>query len=164
MRALIAALTLAAAPAQAERLHFCWVGEAGFTMTGSMVVPDDRLDGGIVTEEDVTAFAIVGYRDGRQVGKWSLREMEPETSWVLTFDSEAMEFVMPGTSESQAWNANGAVNDCGNPGFGFNAGNGGQDVCVDGVFEYDSTIEPTTPLPASRAAVDPLCCGRELIG
>jgi hypothetical protein len=48
----------------------------------------------------------------------------------------------------QEWNANGQVDDCGSPGFGFNGGNWAQDFCIDNVWIEESSIDPDTPLPA----------------
>ena len=155
--ALLAAL--AAFPAQAVELHFCWRGDAGYSMTGTMTFPDALLAAPRVTQADLTGFRITGYRDGERIGGWSLDALTPGTSWLLTFDPGAMRFPMPGIGVFQAWNADGGVADCGDPGFGFNAGNGGQDICLDGRFVTESTIPWHTPLSAGRAPVTPGCGG-----
>jgi hypothetical protein len=74
-----------------------------------------------------------------------------ETSWTLFFDTDAIAFPMGGhflEQSYQEWNANGQVDDCGNPGFGFNGGNWAQDFCIDNVWIEESSIDPDTPLPA----------------
>ncbi|SDE69826.1 hypothetical protein [Limimaricola pyoseonensis] len=162
--ALLAALAaLPALPAQAVELHFCWRGNAGYTMTGSMRFPDALLATDLVTEADVTHFEITGYRDGETLGRWRLKDLTPETSWLLSFDPQEMRFPMPGFGVFQAWNADGAVDDCGDPGFGFNAGNGGQDVCVNGRFVTESTIPWHTPLIAGPEPVSADCIGSRLL-
>jgi hypothetical protein len=58
----------------------------------------------------------------------------------------------------QEWNANGQVNDCGIPGFGFNGGNWAQDFCIDNVWIEESSIDPGHA-PARRARwTRPLSC------
>jgi hypothetical protein len=57
----------------------------------------------------------------------------------------------------QEWNANGQVDDCGSPGFGFNGGNWAQDFCIDNVWIEESSIDPDTPLPAMPMD-EPLRC------
>jgi hypothetical protein len=76
-----------------------------------------------------------------------------ETSWTLFFDTNAIAFPMGGhflEQSYQEWNANGQVDDCGSPGFGFNGGNWAQDFCIDNVWIEESSIDPDTPLPACR--------------
>lgn len=159
--ALFAAL--AAAPAQAVELQFCWRGAAGYSMTGLMRFPDALRDAALVTQDDITAFEITGWRHGERLGHWSLEALGPDTSWLLSFDPIAMRFPMTGIGVFQAWNAGGAVDDCGSPGFGFNAGNGGQDVCVDGRFVTESTIPWETPLYAGTTPVTPACDGAPML-
>ena len=154
----IAALAaLLALPAQAIELHFCWQGAAGYSMTGTMRFPDALRDAPRIDEGDVTGFEITGWHEGARLGSWSLAALTPQTSWMLEFDRGEMRFVMPGIGVFQAWNADGHVSDCGTPGFGFNAGNGGQDICVDGRFVNESTIHWSTPLRATPEPVNPGC-------
>ena len=148
--ALIFAGATAAIPAETARFQFCWIGANGFTMEGIIGFPAELLDSGIITEEQVTEFRIWGYHEGLPIGSWSLEERRFETTWTLFFDTDAREFPMGGhflRQSYQAWNANGSVNDCGVPGFGFNGGNWAQDVCVDNVWIEASSIDPATPLP-----------------
>ncbi|WP_341212544.1 hypothetical protein [uncultured Limimaricola sp.] len=152
--ALVAALAL---PVQAVELQFCWRGAAGYTMTGTMVFPDTLLSASRITQDDVTRFEITGWHNGARIGGWTLEALRPETSWRLEFDPQEMRFPMPGIGVFQAWNADGGVADCGTPGFGFNAGSGGQDVCVDGRFVTESTIPWQTPLFAGPDPVNPDC-------
>ncbi len=146
-------LSLAASAAQAETHVFCWEGALGYRIEGIITYPRNAT--GIATEDDVTAFAITGWRGDLRLGQWSLADLTPDTSWTLRFDTDRLEFPMGGIREDgtyQAWNAGGFADDCGIPGFGFNGGNRAQDVCVDGVFIDESGIAPDTPL---RIAPDP---------
>ncbi|MBY6201640.1 hypothetical protein KUV65_09725 [Maritalea mobilis] len=144
------AIALAALPAHAARFQFCWVGNSGYTMEGIIEVPDNLLNTGIITQQDVSAFFIQGYHDGVPIGAWNMRQRTTETTWTLFFDTTNLEFPMGGhflEQSYQAWNANGEVNDCGPDGFGFNGGNWAQDVCIDNVWIAASSIDPDTPLP-----------------
>ena len=157
--ALILAAGLASAgPAQAVTYGFCWQGEAGYRIEGVIAYPDGLR--GLVTERDVTAFTITGWRDASYLGRWSAEEATSGTSWMLRFDADALAFRMGGSLEDdsyQQWNADGTATDCGTPGFGFNGGNRAQDVCVDGTFVDESGVPPDTPLAISASVDDP--CG-----
>ncbi|CUH36743.1 hypothetical protein JSE7799_01232 [Jannaschia seosinensis] len=147
-----------ASPAHAVTHAFCWTGSADYRMEGFITYPDTAT--GIVTENDVTGFSITGYRDDRIVGRWSMAEREPDTSWTLRFDTETLSFPTGGYYEDgtyQEWNADGTATNCGEPGFGFNGGNRAQDVCVDGVFVEESGVSPDTPLGISPDPANP--CG-----
>ena len=129
-------------------------------MTGRMVLPDAALGKALVRETDVTAFKITGYHEGTRLGSWNMDALTDATSWVLHFHPESLSFPMPtdlGLPMTQLWNANGNVDDCGVPGFGFNAGNFAQDVCVDGVYIEPSSIDPDTRLFATYDPVTPDC-------
>ncbi|PWJ22167.1 hypothetical protein [Jannaschia seohaensis] len=148
-----------AGPAHSATYGFCWRGANDYRLEGYISYPDD-FPGRIVTQDDVTGFGIVGWRGDTYLGRWSLKELTPETSWVLRFDTRALAFPTGGDrllGTYQAWNANGRVDDCGDPGFGFNGGNVGQDVCVNGRYIAASTIDPTTPLRIAANPADP--CG-----
>ena len=157
MRAPSLAITIvlfsasAAAPSDTARFQFCWTGASGFTMEGIIGFPGKLLGTGIITQDDVTEFRIFGYHNGAPIGSWSLEERTTETSWTLFFDTNSIAFPMGGyflEQSYQEWNANGQVNDCGIPGFGFNGGNWAQDVCIDNVWIEESSIDPDTPLQA----------------
>lgn len=151
---------LGLAPALAADFHFCWVGGNGYTMTGRITIPDARMSDAIVTETDITAFKISGYQEGTLLGTWSHTQAAPNTTWHLRFDPITMTFLTGdrfATMRSQGWNANGQVQDCGNPGFGFNAGSYAQDICVNGRYIAESSIAPDTPLFVSQSAVTPTC-------
>lgn len=162
MKHVVAMILLAAAtatPAQAVTYGFCWRGADGYRIEGyiSYAASDAR---GILTEEDVQGFGITGWRHDTYIGRWSLEELTPETSWTLRFDAERLAFPMGGhrgDGTYQEWNADGFAEDCGDPGFGFNGGNRAQDLCVDGVFIDASGIDAATPLWVSHDAADP--CG-----
>ncbi len=155
--ALLAALVLTS-PAKAATHAFCWIGANDYRMEGFISYPD-TVDG-IVTEDTVTDFGIAGYRGETLLGQWSLKDRTPSTSFILRFDTRTLSFPMggiPAQGTYQEWNANGAVNNCGTPGFGFNGGNAFQDVCVNDTFIRESSIEPDTPLTVSANPETP--CG-----
>ncbi len=155
------ALSLAlATPAQAAQFQFCWVGGAGYTMRGTISFPDALLGTGLITQDQVTGFTILGFHDGVPVGGWSLDQLKPDTTWVMSFDTTALAFPTGGSRAQgsyQAWNANGQVNDCGPNGFGFNGGNWAQDVCIDNTYIEVSSIDRYTPLPVHAMDVELSC-------
>lgn len=144
---------LLAQVAGAETVHFCWQGNNGYTMTGRMEFPDTLSDAPLITEADVTTFRITGFRDGVVLGSWDMESRARSTTWYLRYLPQRMEFpvddMLPGPFD-QGWNADGTASDCGNPGFGFNAGNHAQDFCVDGAWIEDSGMPPPTPFFAMR--------------
>ncbi len=155
----IAAISIAT-PLQAARFQFCWIGGGGYTMEGIIEVPDDLVGTGIINETQVTGFRIYGFHNGIPVGSWTLEQLTPQTTWTLSFDTTKLEFPTGGErllNRYQAWNANGAVNDCGVGGFGFNAGNWAQDVCIDNTYIDVSSIDRYTPLPAFAMDVEMTC-------
>lgn len=160
-------LTLLPVSAPAADFAFCWRGAGGHVLEGRMTIRDAALARPLVTEDDVTAFAIAGYLDGRPVGSWNLEDLTPRTAWNLNFDPAAMAFVTGGYSRSprgQAWNASGSVDDCGLPGFGFNSGASGQDVCIDNTWRTDSIVVADTPFPVHPAGSAPPCLAAPVIG
>lgn len=151
--ALAATTVLAAQPAWATvQFQFCWIGANGYTMQGQIEFPKTLLNTGIINETDVTGFRIQGFHDGFPIGFWSLDMLTPETSWLLHFDTNSLQFPTGGSRSQQTyqeWNANGEVNDCGaDGGFGFNGGNWAQDVCINNTWIEASSIDPFTPLQA----------------
>ena len=151
MRAALIAGLLLATPAGAEVVHFCWQGANGYTMTGRMEFPDALRDAPLITEGEVTAFRITGFRDGVAIGSWDMADRSPQTTWYLRFMPRLMQFpvngMIPGPFD-QGWNADGTATDCGAGGFGFNAGNYAQDFCLDGVWVEESGMPPPTPFYA----------------
>jgi hypothetical protein len=146
--------------ANATTLNMCWTGGNGYTMTGRMELPDSAMRKPIVREDDITAFKITGYYNNARVGSWNLIERTETTSWLLYFDPKTFTFptaIDLGLQVSQAWNANGEVDDCGTPGFGFNAGNFAQDVCINGQYIEPSSIDPKTAFFATYDPVTPDC-------
>ena len=157
--ALILALTT---PAAAADFEFCWVGDNGYRMEGTMTVPDDAMNLPLVTHNDISAFFIQGYKDGIPIGAWDMRQLTSSTSWNLSFDPRGMVFPTGGMHDSakgQAWNAGGRADDCGNPGFGFNSGTNAQDLCVNNVWRTDSMINRYTRFPVFAAGTITLDCG-----
>ena len=157
---LTIALTIWAGQTQAADFYFCWEGANGYTMTGQMSIDPVALNKPLIRETDVTLFKIAGYQGGVLLGKWDMATRGPTTSWTLHFDPARNAFLTPGDAGlgvSQAWNANGNANDCGNPGFGFNLGNYAQDFCLDGVWVEESGMPPETPFLVSTIPVDPQC-------
>lgn len=153
LRALSLALVLAlsAAPAQAVTIWICWQGSNGYTMSGRMEFPDRLRDADMITEDDVTAFQITGYRDGIALGSWSLADRQDWQTWYLRYLPREQIFPtndrIPGPFD-QGWNADGTATNCGLGGFGFNAGNYAQDFCLDGVWLEESGMPPPTPFYA----------------
>ncbi|MEJ6396757.1 hypothetical protein [Yoonia sp. 208BN28-4] len=158
--AILLGICVTGAPVAAADLNLCWTGAGGYTMTGRMTVPDAAMRQSVVTQDDVTRFKIAGYLNGRLVGTWNLQDAGPDTTWFLRFDPSTFTFLTGGdfgSRDSQGWNADGAVRNCGNPGFGFNSGNYAQDVCVNGNYITESSIAPETPLMATTDPVTPDC-------
>ena len=155
-----AALALMGTQAQAVDFYFCWDGANGYTMTGQMTVNPAALSQPLVTENDVIEFRIAGYLDGMLIGKWDMQTRDADDTWQLHFDPTRGAFLTPGElglGVSQAWNANGNADDCGNPGFGFNLGNYAQDFCLNGVWVEESGMPPETPFLVSPTPVSPIC-------
>lgn len=166
IRAVGLMLCLLPSVAGAVDVEFCWIGDQGYTFAGRMTYPDTLADSGVVTEQDVTAFEIQGYHNGAKVGRWSLDMLTPETSWNLNFDPKAMQFAVGGDpyeTEGQEWNADGFVENCGTPGFGFNLGDNEQDICIDGRYYQESGIDRFTPLPAYPVGDGPACPPDDMI-
>ena len=159
------ALILAAGVGRSETRYICWRGAGGYTMTGKFQYADALAQRPLIRESDLISFRIEGFLDGERIGRWSLDDLRPETSWLFRYDP--VRHIFPLTDPSglyQMWNANGLVNDCGTPGFGFNAGNGGQDVCIDDTFVTASTIDPATPLVSFARPQSADCIGEPLLG
>jgi len=160
MKPVLVIAALAASPAGAVEVQFCWLGAAGYSLAGTMAFPDPLATADRITEADVTGFKMTGYRDGVPVGSWSLDKLTGGTDWNLNFSPREMRFMTGGYSDSdtgQQWNASGEMTDCGTPGLGFNAGGGAQDLCLDGVFVVESGVAPETPLLAYPAGSAPIC-------
>ena len=156
------AVTLATAPmahASAARYQFCWVGANGYTMEGTLTLREGAS--GIATEADVTDFQIIGFHEGIALGSWTLDQRTPQTSFLLRFNTDTLEFPTGGIRSAntyQEWNANGQVDNCGAvDGFGWNGGNYAQDVCVNNTWVEDSSIDPNTPLFAQPMDVALIC-------
>lgn len=167
IRAAVFAAALATPVTADTVFEFCWIGDNGYRMAGKMSVRDDAVSKPLITQLDVTGFAISGYRNGVPVGSWSLDQRTSNTSWHLNFDPQTLTFTTGGTTAGpfgQQWNADGGVRNCGVPGFGFNSGNFSQDLCVDGVWIEDSIIDPATPFVAFPAGAGPDCFGSPLLG
>lgn len=159
VRWLSLVLILMAVPAMGEPLsfRFSWEGGNGFTMDGAVAFDPDARPDPWLRESDVTCFQVEGRRDGEPVGRWTLTMLRPETTWRLHFDLTTQVFLVDGDGSEvwmpQAWNMDGAGANCGRPGFGFNAGNVAQDLCVDGRLIVASQRPPAAPFAAERAQV-----------
>ncbi|WGW05292.1 hypothetical protein [Tropicibacter oceani] len=151
--ALVSTL-LAAAPTWAEPVtyRFVWTGAQGYSMTGAMSFDSAFLTRDMVREGDLSCFHITGFFEGQQIGRWALTMLNEDTSWRLHFVPRESAFVVEGRGipMAQAWNMNGAGDDCGEGGFGFNLGNLGQDFCRNDEPLFASRIDPFTPFPAVR--------------
>lgn len=155
-----------ASPSLAADLRFCWVGANGYSLSGRMQVPDQKMSNAVITENDVTVFRISGFYNGMPIGNWDMRERTPDTTFHVRFDPIAMQFLTGGSfasTNSQGWNADGNVMNCGNPGFGFNSGNYAQDICVNGTYIEASSIDPATPLMAQSGPEAPTCKPAQLM-
>lgn len=144
----------------AADLSFCWIGANGYTMTGRMQVPDRLMSNAILTEADVTAFKIAGYHRGQLLGTWDMAARGDDTTWHLRFDPITQTFLTGdsfATTRSQGWNADGDVSNCGATGFGFNSGNYAQDICVNGQYIQDSSVDPATQFTVSTHSFSPSC-------
>ena len=152
---LTCALALAAGAATAETAawRFVWDGANGYRMTGALAY-DARPEGApsMVVEDDLRCFVIEGFHEDEPIGRWALGQLNEETTWRLHFLPAQSRFVVDGEGipMPQAWNMNGAGNDCGIGGFGFNLGNLGQDFCKDNAFILESRVDPPQPFPALR--------------
>ena len=158
MKSLAVLLAFLAPPLHAAEAHICWRGANGYTMTGVLTYPDRLAGAELIDQGQVEELRITGWLNGLMLGFWTSADVTPETSWQLWYSPREGRFPLIGSGIYQAWNADGAVDDCGSPGFGFNAGNGGQDICVDGVFVTASTIAWDTPILTYGRARDPLDC------
>lgn len=151
---LALALLPAAGAAQdgAAAWRFKWLGANGYRMTGAMALEPGRETAPIVEAEDVSCFVIEGFHDGAPIGRWMLGDLHEETTWILTFFPREDAFAVSGEHGSmpQGWNMNGAGNDCGAGGFGFNLGNIGQDLCVDNALRRESRVGSYRPFEAVR--------------
>lgn len=165
MKWLPVLLSLCALPVQAKEVYICWLGAGGYTMTGRMTYPDALANAPLITQDDVTSFRITGFFEERVIGKWDMADMTGQTSWLLRYQPLTANFPLVGFDGLyQMWNANGDVTDCGIPGFGFNAGNGGQDFCIDNTFILSSSIPADTPLIGYAEPQLPSCTGAVLLG
>ena len=156
----ILALLALCGPLQAAELNLCWVGANGYTMTGRMSLPDEAMFKTIVTEDDVTRFKISGYLNGTLIGTWDSRQRKSGDTWHLRFDPAGLVFPTGArfaATASQGWNTDGSGSNCGAQGFGFNTGDYGQDLCLNGVYVEQSTVAPDTPLIATFDPVTPDC-------
>lgn len=142
-----------AAQADSRTYRFEWVGGGGYVMQGALAF-DSALSGKrLIFEKDLTCFEIVGFAEEKQIGRWALGMLTPDTTWRLTFDPHRAEFLVYGreTLMPQAWNMDGVGENCGTPGFGFNIGSAAQDLCVDGTLIVASQVAPPRPFPAKAA-------------
>lgn len=147
-------LTLLAGPAVAETAswRFAWDGANGYRMVGAMAFDAGLIGDRMVYEDDMICFVIEGFHNAEPIGRWALGTLNEETTWRLHFLPEQSRFVVDGEGipMPQAWNMNGAGDDCGVGGFGFNLGNLGQDFCRDNGFILESRVDPPQPFPAVR--------------
>lgn len=165
MSRLVAVLVALGTPVSAADVSFCWIGNSGYSMVGQMAIQPAAMSKRIVTEADITQFEIIGYHDGQMLGRWDIGQLSAGGTWHLRFDTIQQQFLTGGsfpTQASQGWNADGAVRNCGIDGFGFNSGNAGQDICVNGEYIADSTVPPDTPFFAGDMARY-AGCGRPLM-
>ena len=159
-------LILSASIARSAEYNFCWTGSNGYTINGKFEVPDEIGTSRIVTERDLTKFKISGYHEGHFLGSWNASHRAAGTTWHFRFDPVNMTLPTGGqfsSPESQGWNANGQVDDCGSPGFGFNAGDFAQDICLNGQFVLASSVEATSPIHVTTAPLPRTCEARSVM-
>ena len=157
-----------AAQAQDLRYSFEWVGGGDYVMRGAFAYDPSLAGRRVIRETDLSCFEIAGFEGDQQVGRFALRMLTPDTTWVLSFDSVMQEFIVYGAGAAmpQAWNMDGAGFNCGSPGFGFNIGNAAQDLCVNGQLIFESQVEPSRPFPVERNEAhqfSPDACKPELL-
>ena len=168
--AAVFAIAVTAAEAEPQTFIFSWTGSGGYSMSGAMAFDTEKARDGLISEADLDCFEIVGKLDGDPIGRWALRQVTNETTWILTFDVTSSAFVVysPEHVMPQAWNMDGYGENCGSGGFGFNIGNAAQDVCLGGELVIESQAAPSQPFPAERVAAyafaSDACLGPELIG
>ena len=150
--AFLACLLAAPAGAETAAWRFVWDGANGYRMVGALAFDAGLIGDRLILEDDLQCFVIEGFHDDEPIGRWALGHLNEETTWRLHFHPEQSRFISDGEGipMPQAWNMNGAGNDCGIGGFGFNLGNLGQDFCKDNDFILDSRVEPMQPFPAVR--------------
>lgn len=156
IRACLLSLALAPglpATAAEQSYRFSWQGAGGYALDGALAFATAPGPAGLVRETDLTCFFIEGRREGQVIGRWSLADLTPRTTWRLHFDPALPGFLVEGQGITmpQAWNMDGAGTDCGPGGFGFNIGNAAQDICLDGRLVTESQITPERPFPAKPA-------------
>ncbi len=141
-----------AAWSETATYRFVWQGDNGYAMTGALAFDASRVPGRFVREADAMCFVIEGTLEGEPIGRWALGMLNEQTSWRLFFDPVLSAFLVEGQGirMPQAWNMNGAGDDCGIGGFGFNLGNLGQDFCRDNRVIVESRVDPYAPFPAVR--------------
>lgn len=142
-----------ASNSQAASYEFTWKGSGGYWLEGAFSIPDRLADADFIDERNVQCFKINGYHGETAIGQWSLGDLTPETFWSLNFEPAKLQFRTGGLSYGpygQEWNMDGTGTSCGKNGFGFNAGGGWQDVCVNRKLIRASQIAPQTILKATR--------------
>jgi hypothetical protein len=113
-------LVTLALPAQSADFEFCWKGNNGYRMEGTMSVPDALMNRSLLTHDDISAFFIIGFKDDIPLGTWNMRQLTPTTPWNLSFDPRGMVFPTGGMHDSdkgQAWNAGGQADDWSCPAY-----------------------------------------------
>jgi len=153
-------VTLAAAPVRSAVLEYdiAWSGSNNYAMTGAFSFDSASAADGRIDETELLSLSIEGFHSGILVGSWALGDpyvgAEP---FNFNFDPVAELFFVGGNSNllsGQNWNDDGNTgSSCGNPGFGFNSGSGGQDICVDGALV--SSAPRDQPLQVTRSVPEP---------
>jgi len=140
--------------AQAASYQFTWTGSDGYKLEGALSISNSLAQAKHVDQTAIECFWIQGYRGEALVGRWSIGQLTPKTSWSLSFEPQASQFRTGGQSSTgafgQAWNMNGTGRGCGIGGFGFNVGGAAQDICINNKLVRSSQMPPETPLKAMR--------------
>lgn len=143
----------AATAADAASWRFEWVGGGDYRMVGAFSIAEADLDAERVRGDDLICFVMRGYRGDEPIGVWRITELTAETYWNFSFEPASGRFPVGGLSfgpDGQEWNMSGAGDGCGEGGFGFNAGNAAQDLCVNDVWVSASSRPAAEPMTAVR--------------
>lgn len=150
--AAVAAMGTADA-ASAASWRFEWVGGDGYRMVGAFSMSDAEAGAEIVDGDALACFVIRGFDGDQPIGVWRISQLTDATFWNFSFEPRTGLFPVGGVSfgpGGQEWNMSGAGDGCGAEGFGFNAGNAAQDLCVDDAWVSASSQPAGQPFVAIR--------------
>ena len=96
---------------------FEWIGGGGYSMKGAFAFDPTFVESQLVFQDNLSCFEVTGFFGDEKIGRWALGFLENHTTWTLTFDPIANEFLTysPEYPMPQAWNMDGFGENCGNP-------------------------------------------------